>query len=98
MVSIDATPIVENLRATPALLRAVTADLASAQAWTPPEPGEWSIAEVVRHLAVGDRDMFFPLFGWMLTEARPVLECTPGPRGGCDDLLLERGSSGFRVG
>ena len=86
----DVTLIVETLRATPALLRPLKAHLSSARAWPPPEPGKWSSGEMVRHLAAGDRDTFFPYLHWMVAEARPVVECTPAERGGCDDLLLER--------
>src|SRR5713101_2585034 len=64
--------VVASLEATPRLLRLLTADATAAQAATPPAPGEWSIAEVVRHLVEGDRDTFVPRLRLMLAEARPV--------------------------
>lgn len=90
-VALDPALVVPCLRATPGLLRAMAAD-AGARAWTPPAPGEWSIAEVVRHLVHGDRDTFLPRLRRMLAEDRPVFD-TRGPRD--DDprdlaLLLDR--------
>lgn len=56
MVSMDATLIFETLRGVPADLRTLPADLTSAQAWTPREPGKWAIGEVLRRRVPGDRD------------------------------------------
>lgn len=72
--SVDTPLVVSSLGATPALLRALTADVSPTQAWTPPKPGEWSIAEVVRHLVDGEDDTFLPRLTRMLAEIRPVFE------------------------
>jgi uncharacterized damage-inducible protein DinB len=86
----DRPLIVASLRATPSLLRALAADLAPEQAWAPPAPAEWSIAEVVRHLVEGDRDTFVPRLRRMLAEPRPVFEPArpaPGDRSDLATLL-----------
>jgi len=88
--SVDRTLIVASLRATPSLLRLLSADCTTEQAWNPPRPGEWSIAEVVRHLLEGDRDTFLPRLGRMRAETRPVFESTrpaPGDRSDLTTLL-----------
>jgi hypothetical protein len=74
-----------RLAATPTLLREM-AHHAGARAWTPPKPGEWSIAEVVRHLVEGDRDTFLPRLRRMLAEPRPVFAATPRTEGDAADL------------
>ena len=66
--------IVERLVATPVLLREMTRDATGDLAWTAPNPGEWSIGEVVRHLVHGDRDTFLPRLRRMLTESRPSFD------------------------
>jgi uncharacterized damage-inducible protein DinB len=63
-----------RLTATPVLLHEMARDATGALAWTPPEPGEWSIGEVVRHLVEGDRDTFLPRLRRMLAESRPVFD------------------------
>ncbi len=68
---VDTRDLLAHLRATPALLRAL-AHVPSDAAATPPAPGEWSIAEVVRHLVEGERDTFLPRLRRMLTEDRPA--------------------------
>jgi len=73
----DRALVVGTLGATPGLLREMTRDATAAQAWAPPAPGEWSIAEVVRHLARGERDTFVPRLRRMLAETRPVFAATP---------------------
>jgi uncharacterized damage-inducible protein DinB len=61
-----------RMAATPGLLREMTAEVDGETAGHAPKPGEWSIAEVVRHLVEGDRDTFLPRVRRMLAEARPV--------------------------
>ncbi|MBI3636289.1 MAG: DinB family protein [Candidatus Rokubacteria bacterium] len=68
---VDRTRLVASLRATPTLLRAVAAAPADL-AWRTPQPGEWSIGDVVRHLVEGDRDTFLPRLRRMIAEERPV--------------------------
>ncbi len=78
--------VVASLEATPRLLRLLTADATAAQAATPPAPGEWSIAEVVRHLVEGDRDTFVPRLRLMLAEARPVFASRRPEPGDASDV------------
>ncbi len=74
-----------SMRATPRMLREMSRDCTAEQAWTPPAAGEWSIAQVVRHLVEGDRDTFLPRLRRMLAEARPVFDRTrPAPETGGD--------------
>lgn len=67
--------VLARMAATAGLLRELTGD-ADGVASQPPAPGEWSIAEVVRHLVEGDRDTFLPRLRRMLAEPRPVFEKT----------------------
>jgi len=73
----DAALLIANLSSTPGLLRRLTEDVSLEQGTGPPKPGEWSIAEVVRHLADGDRDTFLPRLRRMLAEDRPVFDSRP---------------------
>src|SRR5947208_8486294 len=73
----DTVLLIANLSSTPGLLRRLTEDVSPEQATGSPTPGEWSIAEVVRHLADGDRDTFLPRLRRMLAEDRPVFESRP---------------------
>lgn len=69
-----------SMRATPRMLREMSRDCTAEQAWTPPQAGEWSIAEVVRHLVHGERDTFLPRLRRMLDETRPRFDKTrPAP-------------------
>ena len=70
-----------RMAATARLLHEMTADVTGESAARPPAPGEWSIAEVVRHLVEGDRDTFLPRLRRMLAETRPVFDSRQ-PAGG----------------
>ena len=76
---------VARLTATPVLLREMTRD-AGELAWRPPASGEWSIAEVVRHLVEGDRDTFLPRLRRMLADSRPVFDKSRPAAGDSADL------------
>jgi hypothetical protein len=65
-----------RLAATARMLRELTSDVAAEQGVRPPRPGEWSIAEIVRHLVEGDRDKFLPRLRRMLAETRPAFAAT----------------------
>lgn len=82
---VDRTRLVASLRAAPTLLRAMAAAHADV-AWRGPEPGEWSIGEVVRHLVEGDRDTFLPRLRRMVTEERPLFDRRPRVDGDTADL------------
>lgn len=78
-----------SMRATPRMLREMSRDCTREQAWTPPQAGEWSIAEVVRHLVEGDRDTFLPRLRRMVGETRPLFDKTrPAPDTGADLTAL----------
>ncbi len=70
----DKPLVIATLSAPPGLLRRLTQDVSPEQAPRPPGPGEWSIAEVVRHLVEGDRDTFLPRLRRMLAEDRPIFQ------------------------
>jgi len=78
--------VVARLTAVPAMLRELTIDVSLAQASKPPAPGEWGIADVVRHLLEGDREKFLPRLRRMLGEHRPVFESTTPLEGDASDL------------
>ncbi|HUF93545.1 MAG TPA: DinB family protein, partial [Candidatus Limnocylindria bacterium] len=81
----DRALVLASLRATPRMLREMSRDCTAGQGWTPPKPGEWSIAEVVRHLVEGDRDTFLPRLRRLLAETRPVFDRSrPAPETGTD--------------
>ena len=82
----DRAIVVASLRATPGLLRHLTADATPAQATTPPAPGQWSIAEVVRHLVEGDRDTFVPRLRRIVAETRPAFDTRRHAAGDASDL------------
>lgn len=82
---VDHAVTIAYLRATPRMLREMTRDC-TAQAATPPAPGEWSIVEVVRHLVEGDRDTFLPRLRRMLAEDRPVFPVRRPPENDAADL------------
>jgi uncharacterized damage-inducible protein DinB len=87
---VDRALTVASLRATPALVRGLCADCPPGEEWTPPKPGEWSIAEVVRHLVEAERDTFLPRLRRMVAEVRPAFETrrpATGDRADLDTLL-----------
>ena len=65
-----------RLAATARMLRELISDVTPEQGARPPQPGQWSIAEVVRHLVDGDRDKLLPRLRRMLAEIRPVFAPT----------------------
>jgi uncharacterized damage-inducible protein DinB len=77
---------VARLTAVPVMLGELTVDVTIAQASKPAAPGEWGIADVVRHLLEGDREKFLPRLRRMLAEARPVFERTSPLEGDASDL------------
>lgn len=70
----DRALVIAKLAATAGLLRLLAEDVSADQGTRPPKPGEWSVAEVVRHLVEGERDTFLPRLRRMLAEERPVFE------------------------
>lgn len=89
-----------RMTATGGLLREMTADLDGDTATRPPRAGEWSIAEVVRHLVQGDRDTFLPRLRRMLAEPRPVFDKptpAPGDRSDLPTLVAAFGSARAQV-
>lgn len=82
----DRALVLASMRATPRMLREMSRDCTHEQAWTPPAAGEWSIAEVVRHLVEGDRDTFLPRLRRMLGETRPVFDKNRHPPDTTADL------------
>ena len=75
-----------RLSTAPGMLRELTTDVTGEQAARPPVPGEWSIAEVVRHLVEGDRDTLLPRLRRMGAETRPVFDKTVPATGDASDV------------
>ena len=75
-----------RLSTAPGMLRELTTDVTGEQAARPPAPGEWSIADVVRHLAEGDRDKFLPRLRRMVAGTRRVFDTTAPVAGDASDL------------
>jgi hypothetical protein len=75
-----------RLSTAPAMLRELTGDVTAEHAARAPAPGEWSIAEIVRHLVDGDRDKLLPRLRRMLAEARPIFGRSPENAGDASDL------------
>ena len=83
--------LLASMRVTPGMLREMSRDCTPELAWTPPKAGEWSIAEVVRHLVEGERDTFLPRLRRMVAETRPLFDRSrpaPEPAADLDALLL----------
>jgi DinB superfamily len=78
--------VLARLSTASGMLRELTADVTGEQAAKPPAPGEWSIADVVRHLVEGDRDTFLPRLRRMVAEPRPVFDTTAPAGGDASDL------------
>lgn len=78
--------ILRRLATTATMLRELTSDVTAEQAAKPPAPGEWAIADVVRHLVEGDRDKLLPRLRRMLAETRPVFAPTTPSVGDASDL------------
>lgn len=64
--------IIKSMRATPAVLRAITAGLDDALARHRPGPGQWAVTEVVGHMADTDERAHTRL-GHMLKDTDPYL-------------------------
>ena len=75
-----------RLTTAPGMLRELTTDVTGEHTAKPPTPGEWSIADVVRHLVEGDRDTFLPRLRRMVAETRPVFDKTAPAAGDASDL------------
>jgi DinB superfamily len=78
--------LLARMSSAPAMLRELTSDVTVEQADRLPAPGEWSIADVTRHLVEGDRDTFLPRLRRMLSEARPVFDKAVSIAGDGSDL------------
>jgi uncharacterized damage-inducible protein DinB len=82
------------------MLKELTADVASADAATPPAAGEWGVIDVVRHLVEGDRDKFLPRLRRILVEAQPVfakVDATPGDASDLPTLVAAYASARAQV-
>ena len=75
-----------ELAANGSMLKELTADVPSADAATPPAPGEWGVIDVVRHLVEGDRDKFLPRVRRILVETQPVFAKVDAAAGDASDL------------
>jgi HAD superfamily hydrolase (TIGR01549 family) len=65
--------IVATLRATPAALNALTADLSTELFTIRPEPGEWCLAEILCHLRDVEAEVNLPRYQKVIRETDPFL-------------------------
>jgi len=63
--------LLETLGTTPDRLESLAHSLSTAQLARRPKEGEWSMAEVLNHLLVGEREVIFPRLKRMLLEPAP---------------------------
>ena len=74
--------ILGALRRTPARVAALAHGLSPHQLAQRPEAGEWSVAETLSHLLLGERDVILPRFERMLREDHPVFSSSAPTRTG----------------
>jgi hypothetical protein len=74
--------ILSTLGATPDRFAQAARGLSTAQLARRPAEREWSIAEILNHLLVGERDVILPRFERMLTEDRPTFPSSAPTRAG----------------
>lgn len=65
--------IIATLRATPAALNALTADLSAELFTIRPEPGEWCLAEILCHLRDVEAEVNLPRYQKVIRETDPFL-------------------------
>ena len=63
--------LLETLGTTPDRLESLAHSLSTAQLARRPKKGEWSMAEILNHLLVGEREVIFPRLQRMLLETAP---------------------------
>jgi uncharacterized damage-inducible protein DinB len=63
--------LLETLGTTPDRVESLAYSLSTAQLARRPKEGEWSMAEILNHLLVGEREVIFPRFQRMLLETAP---------------------------
>lgn len=74
--------LLEALGATPGRVASLAHGLSSAQLARRPTEGEWSIAEILNHLLVGERNVIFPRLQRMLLEEAPAFPSSATSRTG----------------
>ena len=74
--------ILGALRRTPARIAELTRGLSADQLTRRPEAGEWSVAETLSHLLLGERDLILPRFERMLREDHAVFPSSTPTRTG----------------
>ncbi len=70
------------LRSTPNRVTELGRGLSPARLGSRPRAGEWSMAEILSHLLLGERDVILPRFRRMLREAGPVFSSSLATRTG----------------
>jgi len=74
--------LLEALGATPGRVENLVRGLSSVQLACRPKEGEWSIAEILNHLLVGERDVILPRLQRMLVEETPAFPSSATNRTG----------------
>lgn len=74
--------LLEALGATPDRIESLANGLSSAQLVCRRKEGEWSIAEILNHLLVGEREVILPRLQRMLLEEAPTFPSSAASRTG----------------
>lgn len=74
--------LLETLGTTPDRVDSLAHGLSTAQLAQRPREGEWSMAEILNHLLVGERDVIFPRLQRMLLEGAPKFPSSATSRTG----------------
>ena len=92
--------LLEALGATPDRVEGLVRGLSSAQLVCRPKEGEWSVAEILNHLLVGEREVILPRLQRMLLDNAPAFPSSatnrtgfvaaPAPRNVSEDLAAFR--------
>ncbi len=70
---VERNPSIASIRSLPAALESLVAGLTEEQLDTPEGEGEWTVRQVVHHMADADVN-FFARTKWVLTEEKPALK------------------------
>jgi uncharacterized damage-inducible protein DinB len=74
--------LLKALGATPGRVESLVHGLSSAQLGCRPKEGEWSIAEILNHLLIGERDVILPRLQRMLLDKAPTFPSSATSRTG----------------
>src|SRR5438094_9238483 len=82
--------LLETLGTTPDRVESLAYSLSTAQLLRRPKEDEWSMAEILNHLLVGEREVIFPRLQRMLLETAPKFPSSTTNRTGLAVELAAR--------